>query len=93
MKPSLAGPKRPQDRVLLEDVQKNYREALQHDQQPNAASAVKMLGPGSRVVTDYLEKAGVLKELEKIGYERLRLHLHRQLRPAADRGQRWHRRR
>ncbi|MBL2545050.1 aconitate hydratase, partial [Klebsiella pneumoniae] len=28
VKPSLAGPKRPQDRVLLEDVQKNYREAL-----------------------------------------------------------------
>ncbi len=26
------------------------------------------LGPGSRVVTDYLEKAGVLKELEKIGF-------------------------
>ncbi|WP_256843751.1 aconitase family protein, partial [Pseudomonas aeruginosa] len=28
VKPSLAGPKRPQDRVPLEDVQKNYREAL-----------------------------------------------------------------
>ncbi|WP_312710690.1 aconitate hydratase AcnA, partial [Stenotrophomonas sp.] len=26
------------------------------------------LGPGSRVVTDYLEKAGVLTELEKIGF-------------------------
>jgi aconitate hydratase len=146
VKPSLAGPKRPQDRVLLEDVQKNYREALvgmtanrdkrsdddrlvrqrgggaavgneqlakgfadieidepqgaaegrgghrrhhlvhQHLQpggddrrRPagrNAAAKglnrqpwVKTsLGPGSRVVTDYLEKAGVLKELEKIGF-------------------------
>jgi len=26
------------------------------------------LGPGSRVVTDYLEKAGVLKALEKLGF-------------------------
>ncbi|ACF51540.1 aconitate hydratase AcnA [Stenotrophomonas maltophilia] len=147
VKPSLAGPKRPQDRVLLEDVQKNYREALvgmtaNRDKRSedvstfvnegggaavgneqlakgfadietegrkvrlkdgavviaaitsctntsnpavmigagllarNAATKglnrqpwVKTsLGPGSRVVTDYLEKAGVLKELEKIGF-------------------------
>lgn len=147
VKPSLAGPKRPQDRVLLEDVQKNYREALvgmtaNRDKRSedvssfvnegggaavgneqlakgfadieienrkvrlkdgavviaaitsctntsnpavmigagllarNAAAKglnrqpwVKTsLGPGSRVVTDYLEKAGVLKELEKIGF-------------------------
>lgn len=147
VKPSLAGPKRPQDRVLLEDVQNNYREALvgltaNRDKRSedvatfvnegggaavgneqlakgfadieiegskvrlkdgavviaaitsctntsnpavmigagllarNAAAKglnrqpwVKTsLGPGSRVVTDYLEKAGVLKELEKIGF-------------------------
>ncbi|WP_285309994.1 aconitate hydratase AcnA [Stenotrophomonas maltophilia] len=147
VKPSLAGPKRPQDRVLLEDVQKNYREALvgmtaNRDKRSNDVSSfvnegggaavgneqlakgfadieiegrkvrlkdgavviaaitsctntsnpavmigagllarnaaakglnrqpwVKTsLGPGSRVVTDYLEKAGVLKELEKIGF-------------------------
>ncbi|MDT3430970.1 aconitate hydratase AcnA [Stenotrophomonas maltophilia] len=147
VKPSLAGPKRPQDRVLLEDVQKNYREALvgmtaNRDKRSedvatfvnegggaavgneqlakgfadieiegrkvrlkdgavviaaitsctntsnpavmigagllarNAAAKglnrqpwVKTsLGPGSRVVTDYLQKAGVLKELEKIGF-------------------------
>lgn len=147
VKPSLAGPKRPQDRVLLEDVQKNYREALvgltaNRDKRSedvatfvnegggaavgneqlakgfadieiegskvrlkdgavviaaitsctntsnpavmigagllarNAAAKglnrqpwVKTsLGPGSRVVTDYLEKAGVLKELEGIGF-------------------------
>ncbi|WP_329891741.1 aconitate hydratase AcnA [Stenotrophomonas sp. SMYL11] len=147
VKPSLAGPKRPQDRVLLEDVQKNYREALvgmtaNRDKRSedvstfvnegggaavgneqlakgfadieiegrkvrlkdgavviaaitsctntsnpavmigagllarNAAAKglnrqpwVKTsLGPGSRVVTDYLEKAGVLRELEKIGF-------------------------
>ncbi|MDV3468830.1 aconitate hydratase AcnA [Stenotrophomonas sp. C3(2023)] len=147
VKPSLAGPKRPQDRVLLEDVKANYREALvgltaSRDRKDtdvatfvgegggaavgneqlakgqadieidghtvrlkdgavviaaitsctntsnpavmigagllarNAAARglnrqpwVKTsLGPGSRVVTDYLEKAGVLKELEKIGF-------------------------
>lgn len=147
VKPSLAGPKRPQDRVLLEDVRKNYREALvgmtaNRDKRSDDVSSfvnegggaavgneqlakgfadieienrkvrlkdgavviaaitsctntsnpavmigagllarnaaakglnrqpwVKTsLGPGSRVVTDYLEKAGVLKELEKIGF-------------------------
>ncbi|WP_419965804.1 aconitate hydratase AcnA [Stenotrophomonas geniculata] len=147
VKPSLAGPKRPQDRVLLEDVQKNYREALvgmtaNRDKRSDDVSSfvnegggaavgneqlakgyadIEMdgrkvrlkdgavviaaitsctntsnpavmigagllarnaaakglnrqpwvktsLGPGSRVVTDYLEKAGVLKELEKIGF-------------------------
>ncbi|WP_341927480.1 aconitate hydratase AcnA [Stenotrophomonas geniculata] len=147
VKPSLAGPKRPQDRVLLEDVQKNYREALVgmtanrdkrsedvssfvnegggaavgNEQLAKGYADIEMdgrkvrlkdgavviaaitsctntsnpavmigagllarnaaakglnrqpwvktsLGPGSRVVTDYLEKAGVLKELEKIGF-------------------------
>lgn len=147
VKPSLAGPKRPQDRVLLEDVQKNYREALvgmtaNRDKRSDDVSSfvnegggaavgneqlakgfadieiegrkvrlkdgavviaaitsctntsnpavmigagllarnaaakglnrqpwVKTsLGPGSRVVTDYLEKAGVLNELENIGF-------------------------
>ncbi|KRG40649.1 aconitate hydratase [Stenotrophomonas panacihumi] len=147
VKPSLAGPKRPQDRVLLQDVQKNYRDNLgslttgrdkrssdvsnfvnegggaavgneqlaigyadieienakvrlkdgavviaaitscTNTSNPavmigagllarNAAAKglnrkpwVKTsLGPGSRVVTDYLEKAGVLTELEKLGF-------------------------
>jgi aconitate hydratase len=148
VKPSLAGPKRPQDRVLLQDVQKNFRDNLgpltQHRNgklaqqisefreeggaQPQAdhlaakpiskirvedqdaelsdgsvviaaitsctntsnpavmlcagllaRNAVKRglkakpwvktsLGPGSRVVTDYLEKAGLLNDLEKVGF-------------------------
>ena len=147
VRPSMAGPKRPQDRVLLEKVKANYRENLpsmtssrekrsqevsdfvsegggaavgneqltkgfadiQIDGNPmrlkdgavviaaitsctntsnpavmlaagllarNAAARgltrqpwVKTsLGPGSRVVTDYLEKAGLLTELEKIGF-------------------------
>ncbi len=43
------------------------------------------LGPGSRVVTDYLTKTGLQPYLDKLGFQdrRLRLHhLHRQLRPA-----------
>ncbi|WP_374319810.1 aconitate hydratase AcnA [Pseudoxanthomonas kaohsiungensis] len=147
VKPSLAGPKRPQDRVLLGDMKQNYRENValltaardrsdpevsdfiaeggtaavgnealrkgvahvEIDGQPvklrdgavviaaitsctntsnpavmvaaglmarNAAARglnrqpwVKTsLAPGSRVVTDYLEKAGLLKELEKVGF-------------------------
>ena len=45
--------------------------------------------PGSKVVSDYYEKAGLWPYLEKLGLPpgRLRLHhLHRQLRPAAARG-------
>ncbi|KQO02543.1 MULTISPECIES: aconitate hydratase AcnA [Stenotrophomonas] len=147
VKPSLAGPKRPQDRVLLQDVRQNFADALggltaNRDRRNNEiadfisegggaavgneqltkghadieveGSRVRLkdgavviaaitsctntsnpavmigagllarnaaargltrqpwvktsLGPGSRVVTDYLEKAGVLKELEKLGF-------------------------
>ncbi|QDH70007.1 aconitate hydratase AcnA [Marilutibacter alkalisoli] len=146
VKPSLAGPKRPQDRVLLSDMQTNFRENLtglianrsphngenrmdaegghQHQADHLAAppvsritirdeeaelrdgsvviaaitsctntsnpavmlgsgllarNAVKLglkakpwvktsLGPGSLVVTDYLKKAGVLDDLEKLGF-------------------------
>ncbi|HBN54934.1 MAG TPA: aconitate hydratase AcnA [Stenotrophomonas sp.] len=147
VQPSLAGPKRPQDRVLLQDVRGNFADALggltanrdrrngevadfinegggaavgneqlakghadieidggkmrlkdgavviaaitscTNTSNPavmigagllarNAAARgltrqpwVKTsLGPGSRVVTDYLEKAGVLAELEKLGF-------------------------
>src|SRR5690606_18360004 len=148
VKPSLAGPKRPQDRVLLEDVKRNFNENVgpltaqrekSRDWQVNrfekegggqpqadrlaakptsticmddceheitdgsvviaaitsctntsnpavmlgagllarnavakglkAAPWVKTsLGPGSLVVTDYLRKAGVLDDLEKLGF-------------------------
>ncbi|WP_129135924.1 aconitate hydratase AcnA [Luteimonas sp. YGD11-2] len=148
VKPSLAGPKRPQDRVLLENVKANFNENVGplvarrnggHDPQVNrfekdggdqvqaarlaakpvskisidngeheltdgsvviaaitsctntsnpavmlgagllarnavakglkAAPWVKTsLGPGSRVVTDYLEKAGLTSDLEKLGF-------------------------
>jgi aconitate hydratase len=145
VKPSLAGPKRPQDRVLLEDVGKSYADSLKglaaariprnhdthafaneggdtavgHDASVDAKApdvalrkplrdgavviaaitsctntsnpavmlgagllarnAIKKglkaqpwvktsLGPGSLVVTDYLKKAGVLDDLEKLGF-------------------------
>ncbi|WP_114241106.1 aconitate hydratase AcnA [Dyella sp. C9] len=149
VKPSLAGPKRPQDRVLLEGVQKSFKDAvgpLTASRKPRndetsafiaeggssaignpanditdsgvrvekdgetfklgdgavviaaitsctntsnpsvmlgagllakkaAAKGLKAqpwvktsIGPGSKVVTDYLEKTGLLKELEKVGF-------------------------
>ncbi len=147
VKPSLAGPKRPQDRVLLEDMQANFRTSLtgmtanrkpKTDEKARmdaeggsqdqaellvgspvakirvrdvdaeltdgsvviaaitsctntsnpavmlgagllARNAVKKglkvkpwvktsLGPGSLVVTDYLKKAGVMDDLEKLGF-------------------------
>ena len=124
VQPSLAGPKRPQDRVLLGDMPKTYREALARDQKqrpsrgPAAVSdggrsfeledgavviaaitsctntsnpAVMIaagllarnarrrglnvrpwvktsLAPGSKVVTDYLVRAGLLEDLEALGF-------------------------
>ena len=146
IKPSLAGPKRPQDRVLLSDMQANFRANVTgftsgrgvgcavtemkeeggaqpqaprlaakpvstislHDNEHaltdgslviaaitsctntsnpavmigaglvarkaaarglGAAPWVKTsLGPGSRVVTDYLQKAGLMNDLEKLGF-------------------------
>jgi aconitate hydratase len=149
VKPSLAGPKRPQDRVLLEGVKKSFHEAVgpltanrkSKDSETSsytneggsaaignpanditdtgvrvekdgasfklgdgavviaaitsctntsnpavmlgagllarkaAAKGLKAqpwvktsIGPGSKVVTDYLEKTGLLKELEKVGF-------------------------
>ncbi|HVJ38003.1 MAG TPA: aconitate hydratase AcnA, partial [Stenotrophomonas sp.] len=147
VRPSLAGPKRPQDRVLLQDVQQNFRDnltgltsnrdkrsedvstfvnegggaAVGNEQLAKGFADIEIegsrarlkdgavviaaitsctntsnpavmlgagllarnaaakgltrkpwvktsLGPGSRVVTDYLEKAGVLAPLEQLGF-------------------------
>ena len=144
VKPSLAGPKRPQDRVVLSDVKKNYQSnvgattanrqaearfaneggdtAVGHDKSEhapgqsvdmngqsfalddgavviaaitsctNTSNPAVMLGagllaknaaakglktkpwvktslaPGSKVVTDYLKKTGLLTELDKLGF-------------------------
>ncbi len=124
IKPSLAGPKRPQDRVLLTDVKANYLKAFEGEQKmrPSAgplevtdngktftmrdgavviaaitsctntsnpsvligagllAKKARALGlrtqpwvktslaPGSKVVTDYLNKAGLTEDLEYLGF-------------------------
>ncbi|MGQ0502877.1 MAG: aconitate hydratase AcnA [Panacagrimonas sp.] len=124
IKPSLAGPKRPQDRVLLTDVKANFLKAFEAEQKmrPSAGPAkvvdggntfelkdgavviaaitsctntsnpsvligagllarkaralglksqpwVKTsLAPGSKVVTEYLQKAGLIEDLECLGF-------------------------
>jgi aconitate hydratase len=123
VEPSLAGPKRPQDRVLLKDVKNGFATALEkefskgsemakrfpvegrkHDighgdvviaaitsctntSNPNVMVAAGLLAkkavakgltpkpwvktslaPGSQVVADYLEKSGLQKDLDKIGF-------------------------
>jgi len=130
VQPSLAGPKRPQDRVLLSDMQNNFHDNLKpmadarlgkttsltvgkarvnKDNRSfelddgavviaaitsctNTSNPAVMLGagllarnaiakglkvkpwvktslaPGSLVVTDYLKKAGLLEDLEKLGF-------------------------
>ena len=124
IKPSLAGPKRPQDRVLLTDVKANYLKAFDGEQKmrpsagpievtdngntftmkdgavviaaitscTNTSNPSVLIGagllarkarafglksqpwvktslaPGSKVVTDYLDKAGLTEDLEYLGF-------------------------
>jgi aconitate hydratase len=123
VQPSLAGPKRPQDRVRLPDMQKAYRDAFARDQDKwpsrgaarvtdgaqfelrdgavviaaitsctNTSNPAVMLAaglvarsararglrvqpwvktslaPGSKVVTDYLTRSGLLGDLEALGF-------------------------
>ncbi|MDP3859616.1 MAG: aconitate hydratase AcnA [Stagnimonas sp.] len=124
IKPSLAGPKRPQDRVLLTDVKANYRKAFEAEQKARPskgpatvtdngktfelkdgavmiaaitsctntsnpsvligagllAKKARALGltskpwvktslaPGSLAVTEYLNKAGLIEDLEHLGF-------------------------
>src|SRR3954447_1325356 len=123
VEPSLAGPKRPQDRVLLKDVKNGFATAMdkefnkgseqtkrfpvedrKHDighgdvviaaitsctntSNPNVMVAAGLLAkkavarglmpkpwvktslaPGSQVVAEYLEKSGLQKDLDKIGF-------------------------
>ncbi len=124
VQPSLAGPKRPQDRVLLSDMQKTFRCAFEKDQDKwasrgparvsdagrdyelkdgavviaaitsctNTSNPAVMVGagllarkakergltvkpwvktsmaPGSKVVTEYLTRAGLLTDLESLGF-------------------------
>ena len=124
IQPSLAGPKRPQDRVLLSDMKANFRKAFEAEQKARPskgpatvtdngktfelkdgavmiaaitsctntsnpsvligagllAKKARALGltsqpwvktslaPGSKVVTDYLNKAGLTEDLEYLGF-------------------------
>ena len=124
IQPSLAGPKRPQDRVLLSDVKANFRKAFEAEQKArpskgpasvtdqgqtyqledgavviaaitsctNTSNPSVLIGagllarkaralglksqpwvktslaPGSKVVTDYLAKAGLIEDLEYLGF-------------------------
>ncbi|HKY89439.1 MAG TPA: aconitate hydratase AcnA [Nevskiaceae bacterium] len=124
IKPSLAGPKRPQDRVLLTDVKANFRKAFDGEQKARPskgpatvthkgetfqlkdgavviaaitsctntsnpsvligagllAKKARALGlktqpwvktslaPGSKAVTEYLNKAGLIPDLEALGF-------------------------
>ncbi|GAC1624889.1 MAG: aconitate hydratase AcnA [Nevskia sp.] len=124
IKPSLAGPKRPQDRVLLTDMKSNFRKAFEAEQKarPSKGAATvtdrgqtyalkdgavviaaitsctntsnpsvligagllarkaralglksqpwvkTSLAPGSKAVTEYLAKAGLIEDLEYLGF-------------------------
>jgi len=124
VQPSLAGPKRPQDRVALGDMQKVFRDSFARDQDKwksagpakvkdaggtfelkdgavviaaitsctNTSNPAVMIGagllarnahsrglvvqpwvktslaPGSKVVTEYLKRSGLLSELEALGF-------------------------
>jgi aconitate hydratase len=123
IKPSLAGPKRPQDRVLLSDVKKNFQAAFEKEQAlrksagpaqvkngaeytlkdgavviaaitscTNTSNPAVLVGaglvarkarakglsvkpwvktslaPGSKVVTEYLKKAGLMEDLEAMNF-------------------------
>jgi aconitate hydratase len=124
IKPSLAGPKRPQDRVLLSDMKANFRKAFEAEQKARPskgpatvtdrgetyalkdgavviaaitsctntsnpsvligagllAAKARVLGlrsqpwvktslaPGSKAVTEYLAKAGLIEDLEYLGF-------------------------
>ncbi|HXG28655.1 MAG TPA: aconitate hydratase AcnA [Nevskiales bacterium] len=124
IQPSLAGPKRPQDRVLLADVKANFRKAFEAEQKmrPSTGPATvtdrgqtyqlkdgavviaaitsctntsnpsvligagllarkaralglktqpwvkTSLAPGSKAVTEYLTKAGLIEDLEYLGF-------------------------
>jgi len=112
IEPSLAGPKRPQDKILLKDVPNEFKKiekkyeynnnqkinngdiviaaitSCTNTSNPNvmvaaglvAKKAVKFnlevkpwvktsLAPGSKVVSDYLDKAGLTPYLDKIGFK------------------------
>ena len=115
VEPSMAGPKRPQDRVLLSDVSDNFRDAFPKETSMASSNGAEVtdgsvviaaitsctntsnpsvmvgagilarnaverglerkwwvkssLAPGSKVVTDYLDRAGLTDPLESLGFQ------------------------
>ena len=115
VEPSMAGPKRPQDRVLLSDVSDNFRDAFPKETSMSSSNGAEVtdgsvviaaitsctntsnpsvmvgagilarnaverglerkwwvkssLAPGSKVVTDYLDRAGLTDPLESLGFQ------------------------
>ena len=106
IEPSLAGPKRPQDRVLLSELDDRFNEELETTYNKHKDPHVKVegedfevgngdvviaaglvarkarekgltrkpwvktsLAPGSKVVTDYLDRAGLSEDLNAIGFD------------------------
>ena len=60
VRPSLAGPKRPQDRVLLEDVQADYRSHL------GGFTAGRKPKPTNGAVSDFVEEGGSQPQAEQL---------------------------
>ncbi|WPX97376.1 aconitate hydratase AcnA [Candidatus Bandiella euplotis] len=105
IKPCIAGPKRPQDRIELSELKQKVRDKEKHDKLQNGDIVISAitsctntsnpyvligagllakkayesglrtkkwvktsLAPGSKVVTQYLEKSGLMYYLEKLGF-------------------------
>ncbi|MBA2238712.1 MAG: aconitate hydratase AcnA [Lysobacter sp.] len=58
VKPSLAGPKRPQDRVVLADMQKNFRD--------NVGGMVANRAPPPEAVVEFVEEGGAQAQAEHL---------------------------
>ena len=66
VEPSLAGPKRPQDRVRLSDVDEMFNAELEGTYKKSGDDRYAV--EGSQVVTDYLDAAGLSDDLNAIGF-------------------------
>ena len=76
VEPSVAGPKRPQDRIALSEIETTFDSLMQ---KPKAEGGYDKTaedlrrtyaveGGGSRAMTEYLKSAGLLPYLEKLGF-------------------------
>ncbi len=93
VEPSLAGPKRPQDRVALKEVKSGFTIAMEKEFNKGGDGGKEIfdlhgllarkalakglsvkpwvktsLAPGSQVVAEYLDKSGLQKDLDQLGY-------------------------